>query len=112
MYSNVMLVTGTNRVVPGLLAFHWLKSNKPGRVVGSSARPSLSFTRARRNSSTMKSACFSSESPDTIEISPGSGTIPKIFSHHRPSSLDQNSSVPWLLQALGQVRLVHCRSEE
>ena len=30
MYSIVMFVIGTNSVVPGLLAFHWLKSNRPG----------------------------------------------------------------------------------
>src|ERR1700690_3870211 len=108
MYSSVMFVTGTKSVVPGLLAFHWLKSNNPGRVVGSSARPSLSFTRARRNMSTKMSAWRSSDSPDSIESSPGSGTMPKMLSHHSPSSFDQNSSVPWLLHALGQVRLVHC----
>ena len=63
MYSRVMLVTGTNNVVPGLLAFHWLKSNSPGRVVGNWARPSWSLTRARRNMSTRMSACCSSEQP-------------------------------------------------
>ncbi len=36
--------------------------------------------------------------------------MPKMLSHHRPSSFDQNSSVPWLLHALGQVRLVHWTS--
>ncbi len=48
MYSRVVLVTGTKRVVPGWLAFHWLKSNRPGSVVGSGARPGCSSRRARR----------------------------------------------------------------
>ena len=110
MYSIVMFVTGTNSDVPGLLAFQWLKSNSPGSVVGSCARPSCSFTLARRNRSTMNAPCSSRLWPDSVEISPGSGTILKMSSHHRPSSLLQNSSVPWLEHADGQVRLVHCTS--
>ena len=31
MYSRVVLVTGTKSVVPGWLAFHWLKSKRPGQ---------------------------------------------------------------------------------
>ena len=56
MYSIVMFVMGMNSVVPGLLAFQRLKSNRPGRSVGSGARPSCSFTFARRYRLTMKSA--------------------------------------------------------
>ena len=41
MYSSVVLVTGMNRVLPGLFAFHWLKSNRPGSVVGRGARPGM-----------------------------------------------------------------------
>ena len=48
MYSRVVLVTGTKSVVPGWLAFHWLKSKRPGSVVGSGARPGWTSTLARR----------------------------------------------------------------
>ena len=48
MYSRVVLVTGMKSVVPGWLAFHWLKSKSPGSVRGSGARPGWSSTLARR----------------------------------------------------------------
>ena len=34
MYSSVMFETGRKSVVPGLFAFQWLKTNRPGRPVG------------------------------------------------------------------------------
>ena len=49
MYLRVVLKTGTKSVVPGWLAFHWLKSKRPGSVlVGSGALPGWTSTFARR----------------------------------------------------------------
>ena len=80
MYSRVVLVTGMKRVVPGWLAFHWLKVNRPGSVVGSGARPGCSSTLARRYSSSSHSTCASCGFPDSVAISPGSGTTPNMSS--------------------------------
>ena len=46
----MVLVTGTNRVVPGRLTFQALKANSPGSPVGRSARPSSRVSRASRKS--------------------------------------------------------------
>ena len=74
MYSSVMLETGRNRVVPGLLAFQWLKTNSPGKPVGIRARAGSSWTLARPTSPRIQSTWASSGLPDRVAISPGSGT--------------------------------------
>ena len=74
MYSNVMLETGRKRVVPGWLAFQWLKTNSPGRPVGIWARAGSSGTLARSTSPRIQSTWASSGLPERVAISPSSGT--------------------------------------
>ena len=74
MYSRVMFETGRKSVVPGLFAFQWLKTNRPGRPVGMCARVGSSCFLAPRTSSRMKSTCWSRVLFWSVEISPSSGT--------------------------------------
>ena len=73
MYSSVMFDTGRNSVVPGLLAFQWLNTNRPGRPSGISARPSLSCFFAPRTIWRMKLTWASRPLFCSVEISPSSG---------------------------------------
>ena len=73
MYSSVMLDTGMKSVVPGWLAFQWLKTKRPGSPVGRSARPGAISTLARRARSRTHSTWASRGLPERVESSPGSG---------------------------------------
>ncbi|MFB3093850.1 MAG: hypothetical protein ACE1ZN_05550 [Dehalococcoidia bacterium] len=61
MYSQVTSLTGMNSVVPGLLAFHWLKGRVIGSIIGMGRRPLDSFTVLARNACTI----FSRSSGDS-----------------------------------------------
>ena len=73
MYSRVMFETGRKSVVPGLFAFQWLKTNRPGRPVGISARAGSSCFLAPRTSSRIQSTWASRDLPWRVDSSPSSG---------------------------------------
>ena len=58
MYSRVMFETGRKSVVPGLFAFQWLKTNRPGRPVGICGAAGVEAASWRpRTSSRIQSTC-------------------------------------------------------